>query len=477
MAGNKSNKVIYKNGVNVRELALDILLNKEKGEDKDHMLLKAVQDKYDYLPESDKGFLKRLVNGTYEYRLKIDYVIDEFSRTKVKAMKPLIRELMRLSVYQIMYMDRVPDSAACNEAVKLAGKRGFKGLTGFVNGVLRAIARGYKDIKWPDSSVDPIRAMSIEYSCPELIVRSLTDDYGGEITRACLESSLSEDRGVYVRIDEGLGEERVREIAELIPGAIPAHGKDTGEDTGDDPVRVSDITGDAIPYERMYYAVRTAEADKVTQMSEFREGLITIQDISSMTVCEMADIDSLKSEGELKILDMCASPGGKSMHMASVLKRHGIKGHIASLDISEYRKDTMDENIRRMGLTDVISTGVWDATVYNEGFTECFDLVIADLPCSGLGVMGRKPDIKYGLDAAGMEELVTLQRRILDNAVRYVRPGGRLIYSTCTMRRAENDDGSDYILKRGGFTERSRRQLFLSNEHDGFYISVLDRDR
>ncbi len=461
MAGNKSNKDIYKNGVNVRELALDILLNKEKGEDKDHRLLKAVQDKYDYLPESDKGFLKRLVNGTYEYRIKIDYVIDEFSKTKVKAMKPLIRELIRLSVYQIMYMDRVPDSAACNEAVKLAGKRGFKGLTGFVNGVLRAIARGYKDIKWPDEETDLIRALSIEYSCPELIVSSLIDDYGEEITRACLKSSLDTDRGVYVRIDEGLGDEKVREIAGSIPGAVTEHGSNTD---------------DVIPWDAMYYAVKTIYPDKVTQMSEFRDGLIAIQDISSMTVCETADIGSLKRDGELKILDMCASPGGKSMHMASKLKRYGIAGHIDSRDISEYKKDTMDENIVRMGLSNMISTGVWDATVYNEEYADAFDVVIADVPCSGLGVMGRKPDIKYGLDESGLEELVHLQRRILDNAVKYVRPGGRLIYSTCTMRRAENDEGTEYILNCGGFTERSRRQLFLSDEYDGFYISVLYRD-
>lgn len=471
MAGNKSDKDIYKSGVNVRELALDILLNREKGEDKDHRLLKAVQDKYDYLPEADKGFLKRLVDGTYEYRLKIDYVIDEFSKTRVAAMKPLIRELIRLSVYQIMYMDRVPDSAACNEAVKLAGKRGFKGLTGFVNGVLRAIARGYGNIKWPDASADPIRAMSIEYSCPEPIVRSLMDDYGEEITRSCLKSSLSEDRGVYVRIDEGLGEERVREIAQTIPGAIPVHGMSvSGNDRND-----SDLDS-PIPYDRMYYAVRTGQADRVTQMPEFSEGLMTIQDISSMTVCEAADMSSLTAGRSLEILDMCASPGGKSMHMASKLRRYGLDGHIYSMDVSEAKTDTMDENISRMRLTDMITTGVSDATVYNEEYKDRFDVVIADVPCSGLGVMGRKPDIKYSVGEAEMEDLVFLQRRILDNAVRYVRSGGRLIYSTCTMCRAENDEGTDYILSRGGFTERSRRQMFLSDENDGFYISVLDRD-
>ncbi len=451
----------------MRELALDILLGMEKGEDKDHKLLKAVQDKYDYLPESDKGFLKRLVNGTYEYRLKTDYVIDTFSKTKVKDMKPLIRELMRLSVYQIMYMDRVPDSAACNEAVKLAGKRGFKGLTGFVNGVLRAIARGYKDIEWPDAAADPVRAMSIEYSCPESIVRRLTDDYGNDITKACLKSSLNEDRGVYVRIDEGLGEERVRQIASVIPGAVPSGEQLHSEAPSDD----------SIPYDQMYYAVRTKEADKVTQMPEFVDGLITIQDISSMMVCEMADISSLDTDHELQILDMCASPGGKSMHMASKLKRYGLKGHIYSCDVSENKTAVMDDNIRRMGLDDMITTGVSDVTVYNEEYKEHFDVVLADVPCSGLGVMGRKPDIKYNQESSDIDGLVSLQRSILDNAVRYVRPGGRLIFSTCTMCRAENDGGTDHILSRGGFTMRGSRQLFLTDEHDGFYTAVFDRDR
>ena len=468
------------NGINIRAVALDILLSYEKGEDKSHKLLGAVLNKYDYLSSSDKSFLKRLTEGTVEYSIKLDYIINEFSGTPVSRMKPVIRQVIRMSVYQIMYMDRVPDRAVCDEAVKLVKKRGLGGLSGFVNGVLRAIIRGREDIKWPDPDKDEIPALSVEYSCPEHIVRSLIDDYGRDRAISCLEASLLPDRMTYLRIDESLPEERVKEIRTKIVSDDATSADDakySSDATGPEEYITGFISDSDLPdvIRNMFYAAGTVKTDRVMRHKEFAEGLMTVQDISSQLVCELAGFEELgKTEGA-EILDVCSAPGGKSMHAASKLKRYGINGSILSLDISDAKQDITKENIRRMHLDDLISADVWDATVFNERFADRFDLVLADVPCSGLGVMGRKADIKYNMTEAVMSDIVTLQHKILDNAVRYVRVGGRIIFSTCTMRRAENDLGVEYILKRGGYRLIRKAQLFLSRYNDGFFIAVLER--
>lgn len=452
MADTKGKALSKDKGINIRELALDILMEVSKNGEKSHVILKAVLDKYDYLPIQDKGFLRRLVSGTIEYRLRLDYVIDRFSKVKVNKLKPLIRELLRLSIYQLLYMDRVPDSAVCNEAVKLASKRGFKSLSGYVNGVLRAIARGRNDIKWPDENAgdDKIYALSIKYSCPEPIIKSLIDDYGYDTCVSCLEASLSDNRGVYVRIDESLSEDKISEIK-------------------------SKILSEPETVEELPYAVRTLHPDKVTSSGEFADGLITIQDISSMSVCEMAELEDYKGK-KINILDMCAAPGGKTLHAVSKMKRYGIDGEIKSLDVSELKVDLIKENIRRMHCEEYVKCGVWDATVYDETCKEKYDIVLADIPCSGLGVIARKPDIKYNITDEGLESLEALQRQIIDNAAKYVKPGGRLILSTCTMRKKENDDNVARLVDTGGFKLQKSRQLFLSDTHDGFFTAVLNKE-
>ena len=167
-------------GTDIRELALGILLEVSAGEEYSHIALRNVLDKYQYLEKQERAFLTRLVEGTLERRIELDYIIDQFSSVKVRKQKPVIRELLRMSVYQLKYMDSVPDSAVCNEAVKLARKRGFSGLSGFVNGVLRSVTRGWKEIGFPDDSV--------KYSVPKWIIDSWTADYGNEKTKAMLEA-------------------------------------------------------------------------------------------------------------------------------------------------------------------------------------------------------------------------------------------------------------------------------------------------
>ena len=435
------------NTVNIRELVTEILLSIDKGEEHSHILLKNVLDKYDYLPQSDKNFIKRVVSGTLEYRVKIDYVIDQFSKTPVNRMKPFIRNLIRMSTYQIMYMDKVPDSAVCNEAVKLAGKRGFKGLQGFVNGVLRGIVRGHSEISWPSEEADENIAISIECSVPLVIVENMLADYGADITKKALLSALG-SKSIYVRVDETLENNEVNRITQ-------------------------EWDNNGINYSRsswLPYAYRLNGADKLSRLECFREGLYTVQDISSMMVADKAGINA----GD-RVLDMCASPGGKSMHAANKLKLKEMDsdtepGLVISRDVSDYKVRLIEENIVRLHI-DNIDTEVWDATVYDESMYEWADVVIADVPCSGFGVIGRKPDIRYNITQEGLNSIILLQRKILDNAMMYVKPGGTLMFSTCTMRKAENEENTEYILKSGKFELAESRQLFITEDNDGFYIA------
>lgn len=417
--------------INSRELVLDMLLEVIRENAHSHILLKNVLDKYNYIQESDKAFIKRVFEGTLERMITIDYVINRFSNTPVNKMKPLIRCLIRMSVYQIIYMDRVPDSAAINEAVKLAKKRKFVNLSGFVNGLLRNVSRNKEQAIDTDD-------WSIVYSCPQIIVDGLTEDYGIEASKQVLEASL-EARTLYIRIRED-----VDATADVL----------------------KELADNGILYtrsERLKYAYAlSGNTENMTKTEAFRKGLFTVQDESSQIVVEEAGI-----EPGMRVLDICAAPGGKTMQAL------GKGALVSARDVSEYKVSLILENASRLGYE--LDTKVWDATDYDEEAKQQYDVVIADVPCSGWGVISKKPDIKYGVTRESLESLENLQRRIIDNAVCYVRPGGILMYSTCTLRKNENQKHSDYIVGKG-YTLISDETVLATKEHDGFYIAKLKRN-
>lgn len=419
--------------INTRELVLDMLLEVIRNNTHSHVLLKNVLDKYNYIEEQEKAFVKRLFEGTLEREITLDYVLNQFSNTPVNKMKPLIRALMRMSTYQIMYMDRVPDSAAINEAVKLAKKRKFVNLSGFVNGVLRKVAAN------KDNSINT-DDISIIYSVPELIVNSLENDYGLQKTKAILEAGLKE-RHLFVRVREDISaEDTDRIIAEWKKNSI-----------------------DFRQLKQPEYAYELKNTDNLGRLSCFREGLFTVQDVASMMVCEYAQI----GKGD-KVIDVCAAPGGKSLHAVS-------KGALVEArDVTDSKVALIEANKERLK-ADNLKTVCHDATVLDESSIEKADILIADVPCSGLGVMGRKPDIKRNITADGLESICTLQKSIMDTVWQYTKIGGTLMYSTCTLRKAENDDMVDYILANYPFELQMKETLFPEENHDGFFIARLKR--
>ena len=422
------------NSTNTRELALDMLLAIDRDGQYSHLVLRDVLDKYQYLSKQERAFLTRLTEGTIERMLTLDYVIDQFSKTKVKKMKPLIRELMRLSVYQIMYMDGVPDAAVCNEAVKLARKRGFSGLSGFVNGVLRSVARGWKDVTFQNESV--------RYSVPEWIIDGWNADYGRDVTEKMLEAFMQPAK-ITVRTNT--------------QKCTPEELKDRLSQEG--------VTVEAI--EGISYAFALSGFDYLAGLGSFQDGWFYVQDISSMTVAHAAD----PKKGDY-IIDVCAAPGGKSSHLAELLDGSGM---VEARDLTEYKVGLIEENILRHDLHNMKAVQQ-DATLFDESSVEKADILICDLPCSGLGVIGRKSDIRYKMTAEKAHDLAVLQQEMLDTVWKYVKRGGKLIYSTCTIHKEENEDNvAAFLQKHPQFTLVEQRQIFPMEGSDGFFVAKMIR--
>lgn len=436
--------------INIRELLLDMLIEiNEKGQ-YSHIVLRQVLEKYQYLEKTDRSFITRITDGTIEHMVEIDYIINQFSKVKVKKMKPLIRNLLRMSVYQLKYMDGVPDSAVCNEAVKLAKKRKFKQLSGFVNGVLRNIARNKDKIKYPQEKDDKILFLSVKYSMPKWIVEKWIKSYGYEKTRDILENLLDKKPlTIRTNLSKTSPDELKKELESQNIKVIPIKKTENNKDLSK-------------------YAFEIDEFDYLKSIKAFKEGKFYVQDLSSMMVTEYAE----PKEGQY-IIDVCAAPGGKSTHMAEKLNGTGM---VDARDLTEYKVDLIEENIKRHNLTNMKAT-VSDATVKDIDSVGKADILVCDLPCSGLGVMGKKPDIRFKMSQEQQDDLVQLQREILANVMEYLKSNGTLIYSTCTINKDENEGNVQWILDNyKDLKLEEMHQMFPGEEwHDGFFIAKFAR--
>ncbi len=448
--------------INVRQLVMEMLLSVTKDGEYSHIVIRDVQNKYNYLGTQEKAFMKRLFEGTLERMIELDYCIDQFSKVKVQKMKPVIRTIMRMGAYQILYMNSVPDSAACNEAVKLAQKKGFHTLKGFVNGVLRNLSREKDKIVYPDMEKEFIQYACVKYSMPEWIVRLWEQQLGRETTLQVLEGLLKEHPvTVRMRTQDKAQIEAVNTALTGQGGRMKQH-----------------------PY--LDYAYVIEKTDDMSELPGYEQGAFVVQDVSSMLAVEALGIPK-----DSRVLDICAAPGGKSMLAADILKRQDIgSGSVEARDISEYKVGLMQENFDRCGL-DNAKAFVWDALEQDDDWIEKADVVIADVPCSGLGIIGKKRDIKYKMTPEAVAEIVKLQEDILRRAVSYVKPGGRMLFSTCTINEQENEAHVKWLQEELGMvpvslddtlpeqlhsdtTKNGYLQLLPGiHQTDGFFISVF----
>lgn len=388
----------------VREKVAQILTDIEKD---DTYLQLALKKELDTLEAKDKGFANELIYGTIKWRLRLDYVLDQFSKTPVKKMKPFIRQLMRMSVYQILFLDKVPTSAAINEAVKIMHKRKMSNLSGFVNGVLRNIDRNKSEITYPN--------LSIYYSIPEWIITRWMKYYGEMETKAICES-LSQRARVCIRINN------LKTTKDKVKALLSEEG-------------ITVLEEGFLPESLYIHA-----PNGIHHSPSFKAGLWTVQDESAMLVGHV-----LGPEKGDEILDVCSAPGGKTVHLAELMQN---EGHIIGADVHEHKIELIEKNAKRLGAS-IVEGKLQDGMLINEDWKEKFDKILLDAPCSGLGIIKRKPDIRYAKDETAIRDINNIQRKLLKNAINYLKKDGILVYSTCTLTQEENQNMVEYALSLG----------------------------
>lgn len=435
----KKNKEIMWDG-NVRDAALTILLTVDKHQAYSNLLLNQTIQKYKITDAKDRGLLTELAYGTLQHKMTLDYYLDPFIRGKVDLW---VRWLLRMSLYQMHYLTRIPAHAAVNEAVEIAKRRGHKGIASMVNGILRSILR--EGVRSTDEIQDANERLAIATSHPQWLVNRWVESYGYEHTKAMLEENnvppiqtvrVNTTKATVEKVVATLEREGVKSVrSEVMPECVHL------------------LSGQA---------ARTAA---------FKHGLITIQDESSMLPANV-----LNPQPGMKVLDMCAAPGGKTTHLAEKMQN---EGSILAMDLHVKKLDLIDENTARLGL-EIVQTAPLDGRKAAEFLpANGYDAILVDAPCSGLGVMKRKPDIKYTKREEDLESLQTIQLAILENAVKLLKPNGRLVYSTCTVDKRENEGTVEAFLEKHSDMElvplENLPQQLVAKENTGM-LQVFPQD-
>lgn len=396
------------------------LLNKMDGKAYSNLILNSAL-KESGLAERDKGFVAKLFYGVVERKLTLEYIISVYSSKPLHKLDKSVVNVLKMGVYQLLYMDNVPDNAAVNESVILTKQCGKSSAAGFVNAVLRSFIRDGKRVTFPD---DDIKRMSIEYSCSEGLARQLCTDYSAEAARQLLENSVTEHK-TYLRVNT-LKTSTERLIEELEKLGVKA--------------------------EKCPHAENCVSAENLgsVESSElFKDGLFHVQDLSSQLCCK-----ALNPKAGETVIDICSAPGGKAFTFAEMMNN---TGRILACDLHEKRVKLIKNGAERLGTT-IIEALCNDAKIFNEVFPEA-DKVLCDVPCSGFGVIRSKPELKY-TDIEAVKGLPKVQYDILTTAAKYLKCGGELVYSTCTLSRAENDGVIDRFL--------AENKNFAPAEIDGY---------
>lgn len=388
--------------INVRELALEALEKLEQNQAYSNLLLTSVI-KTNTLSDQDRGLLTELVYGTLQNKIALDYMLKPFIR-KPNKVKPWVIQLLRLSAYQMEYLEKIPDRAAIHEAVEIAKKRGHKGIASFVNGILRSLQRegapSFAEIE------DPVLRLSTETSHPEWLVKEWVEAYGFEVAEKICRIHL-------VPPKQTLRVNQIKADKETLLNEMENAGLEA---------EAGDLSPDAIKLLK----------GSIASTEFFQNGQVSIQDESSMLVARALD----PKPGET-VLDACAAPGGKSAHIAELMKN---EGSLTSLDLHRHKVKLIQEGAKRLGLT-IIDAQTMDARKAGDAFgAERFDRILVDAPCSGFGVIRRKPDMKYTKTPEDSRRLSEIQLGILREIAPLVKKGGTLVYSTCTMDRTENEE-------------------------------------
>ena len=392
---------------NARRIVLKLLTKLEKNISYSNILLDDGLSKSD-LSVQDKKFASALFYGVLERRITLDAVIKKYSNRPSEKLNIEILNILRMGIYQLCYMDSVPDSAAVDECVKLAKNNKNPAVSGFVNGLLRSFIRDNKQIPF---SGNKISDLSIEYSCPEWLVKKCINEYSSDVALSMLKTSLGQaPTTVRVNTVSCSSESLKREL----------YSCDIGSEIN----------------KNILNALNIFSSGSVESIQQYKNGMFHVQDISSQLCCAAVD----PKEGDI-VLDICSAPGGKTFTLAEMMNN---KGCVFAFDLHENRVRLIRQGAERLGLS-IILADTNNGKVFNSSIPSA-DKVLCDVPCSGLGVIRRKPEIKYK-NSDDFINLPEIQYNILDTSSQYVKKGGVLVYSTCTLSKAENDDVVNKFLK------------------------------
>ena len=438
---------------NIRELALKSLYKIDTENAYSNIVLDEVLNKNrEKINNRDIGFISELVYGVTTWKLTLDCIIQKYSKLRIKKISKWIINILRLGAYQIIFLDKIPKSAAVNESVNLSKKYGAKS-SNFVNAILRKIEK--KDFEELQNIEDDVQRISKTTSMPEWIVEELLKD--NEITKVeeiCRNSNIKPK--ISIRVNT------LKTNRKILKQKL-------------DELEIKYIDG--ILEDFLYLE----NVKNITSLEIYKQGLFTMQD-------EAAGLTSLvlmPKEGEI-VLDCCSAPGGKTTHLAEIMNN---KGKILAWDLYENRLNLVKENANRLGIN-IIETNVCNSTDFDSKMVEKFDKVLLDVPCLGLGVIRRKPDIKWQRKKEDIQNINNEQLKIINNCSKYLKKGGLLLYSTCSIINSENDKIIQEFLKENKFeivnpknskiekfknniTDKLDIKLYPNNKNDGFYMCLL----
>lgn len=442
-----------------REIALKVLYRVDKEDAYSNIALDEELTKNNKkINEKDIGLISQIVYGVTSWKLTLDEIIKKYSKIRIKKISPWIINILRMGIYQIVFLDKIPKSAAVDESVNLAKRYGHKSSSGFVNAVLRKVTK--KDYEELFNIEDKIEMISKTQSMPIWIIEELlANNTIEEVEEICKNLNLRTSISIRVNTLKISKEELKKRFLN----------KNIQCENGE----LEDF-------------LILSKLKNIESLTEFKEGLFTIQD-------ESAGLTSLilsPEEGE-NILDACSSPGGKTTYLAQIMKN---KGNIEAWDIYKHRVKLVEENSNRLGIK-IIKAKLNDASIYDKEKNGKFDKVLLDVPCLGIGVIKRKPDIKWKRKKEDIGEIKDIQYKILETCSRYLKVGGDIVYSTCSILKDENEEIIEKFLEENDNFEISKYEISNKNsfdkylqydkyftvkpneKHDGFFICKMHKKR
>lgn len=425
-----------------REIALKILYKIDKEDAYSNIELnEQIKQNRKNLTEKDIGLISEIVYGVTTWRLTLDEIIKKYSKIKIKKISPWILNILRMGIYQIIFLDKIPKSAAVNESVNLAKRYGHASSSNFVNAILRKIEKN--DYEEFFKIEDDIERISKTTSMPKWIVEELMKSNDEkEVEQICKNSNIKPKVTIRVNTLKINKQELIERLKEKNTEC-----KETAEKLDD--------------------FLILEKIKNIENIDEFKKGYFTIQDISAGQTARILN----PQPGEL-VLDACSAPGGKTTYMAELMKN---KGKIEAWDIHEHRTKLVEKNAQRLGI-DIIETKVKDASLYDESLKEKFDKILLDVPCLGIGVIKRKPDIKWQRKPEDIEKITEIQKKILNNCSKYLKNNGTIVYSTCSILKDENEEVVNEFLKENSeyyIKPEETRNILPNQEEDGFFICKI----